>query len=124
MWIDLLLHKVRTFADANDIGVTYTHIFTRRHSFLMPVQDIIAIDAILMPEFVMGLFFYSKSCQRRLVSQDMQGWDNVLEVVKNYFHDFDWQAYENAQHYTERPFRCWSKVGLKLRLARRSEKKK
>jgi len=41
---------------------------------------------------------------------EMEGWDTVLEFIKNHFNGFECEAYAEAERHIEQTFRCWGKL--------------
>lgn len=108
MWYDLFRDKAFVNTDGQSINVTFTHWIQRRHNFSVRVDDIVTIEAVQIEPFTMELILVTKDNSRWAITDEMTGWDKVLEFVRKTFAGFDPDAYEKAKGDINQTRLCWS----------------
>jgi hypothetical protein len=111
--LDFIRHRAIITTDEESLGVTFTHWGSRRKSWSVPWNDVVAINAIGIesPDFTLGLKFLLIGDRTVYLSDDMEKWDTLIEVVRKRYPDFNWSNLDMATHYQNRnqSFPCWKR---------------
>jgi hypothetical protein len=99
--------------DDESFGITFTHWTRKRQSWSLRWLDVVVIEVTMVEVPFNGdqlrLLFQGANGHWYFISDDMENWGALAEVVRKRFLDFNWSNVDVACHLKNRNkrFPCW-----------------
>jgi hypothetical protein len=97
--------------DAQSVTVNFTHWERKRKSFSLRWEDVNAIKAVQLEPAIMALVFCTDQELRWSISEDMENWSALLDMVHRNCQGFDWITFEETKGHINKSLLCWKRTG-------------
>jgi hypothetical protein len=101
-------NDISIVVEDNGFKVNYTHFLEKRKNYSLSWEDISKIYVFQLEPFVLYFSFFDSNDKGYLVSEDMKGWDKLVEYMKKKISNFNWDKFEEAKFTMRDKILCWS----------------
>ena len=110
MWTDIFRDKATMHIENHFIKVDFTHWLRRSSSFTIDLSKVKIIKVIQIEPCTIQIVFIMDDNKLLSISDEMDGWDSVLEFIQGFFIEFSREAIEHAKGKINAEYVCWEKA--------------